>query len=795
MIQHKIRHIIPGFIILLGIVLFSFRAGEKASMTPASGISAKLDEYYDKYPQQKVYLHLDKQTYHAGENIWFKVYFLNAKKHTPSSYSNTLVVEVLNSFGNSIMKRILKIKDGYAHGDFTVFDTIPTGLYEIRAYTNWMRNFGDEYFFRRQIDILNPEFSEQLYREDKLANKKLKKKSIRKSAKIDFQFFPEGGNLINGIENRVAFKAINELGLGLDVRGEVFNKKGKLIKEFTSFHKGMGAFTLTPDLNEKYYALIYYGENKKEKAFLPEPLKSGYAIRADNRNNEEIIVRIKSTYPDPEITLVGHVRGEVYYNTTTRLESGQANITIPTNLFPTGILQLTLFNQRTEPQSERLVFINHNDFLNIDLETDKETYGSREKITLEIDIRNKKNEPVSGNFSLAVSDHEMNQRTGDFYSGIKSYLLLSSDLKGRIENPNYYFEKNTSETRQALDYLMMTHGWRRFIWENVIESVPLEINYPVQKGLTVRGTITREIFNLPLKNLPVTMTILSGFNDVYHARTNNKGEYVFNLPDYRDTINVEITARRESGRKNLVINIDETEFPESEILYSSYTKEMPIRGTNTFKPVEEPEPDPNKNPLEGIHGKPDNVIYIDEHLANYKDVFEIIKGRVPGVRVVGNSIQIRGPNSFFLSTEPLYLIDGVYVDANAVASMNPQDIERIEILKGPSSAIYGSRGANGVIAIYTKRGRFMKKGILEFQMLGYHQPREFYSPKYGTEFDFLYPDDRITLFWAPTILTDSLGHAETVFFSSDRKGTFNIILEGIGPNGHTGEGDSSFKVN
>jgi TonB-dependent SusC/RagA subfamily outer membrane receptor len=795
MIQHKIPHTIPGIIILLGIILFSFKAGEKALMMPASDIPEKLDEYYDKYPQQKVYMHLDKQTYHAGEIIWFKVYFLNAEKHIPSSYSNTLVVEVLNSFGNSILTRILKIEDGYAHGDFTVFDTIPTGLYEIRAYTNWMRNFGVEYFFRRQIDILNPEFSEQLYRDDKLANKKLKKKSVRKSARIDFQFFPEGGDLINGIESRVAFKAINELGLGLDVRGEIFNKKGELIKEFTSFHQGMGTFTLTPDLNEKYYALIYYGEDKKEKAILPKPLKSGYTIRADNRNNEEITVRINSTYLNPEITLIGHVRGKVYYNTTTKLESGQANITIPTNLFPTGILHLTLFDQRTEPQSERLVFINHNDFLNIDLETDKETYGSREKITLEIDVRDQNNNPVSGNFSLSVTDHDMNQMTGDFHSGITSYLLLSSDLKGRIENPEYYFEKNTPETRQALDYLMMTHGWRRFVWKNVVESVPLEIEYPVQKGLTVSGKITREFFNLPLKNLPVTMTILSGFNDVYHARTNDDGEYVFNLPDYRDTINIEITARRASGRKNLVISIDETETPESEILYSSYTKEMQILGTNVFKPQEEPEEDPNNTTLKGIYGKPDNVIYVDETLANYQNVFEIIKGRVPGVRVVGNTIQIRGPNSFLLSTEPLYLIDGVYVDASAIESMNPHDIERIEVLKGPSSAIYGSRGANGVIAVYTKRGKFMKKGILETQILAYYHPREFYSPKYGSEFDYLYPDDRITLFWAPTILTDSLGHAETVFYSSDRTGTFEVSLEGIGPTGHTGESQSSFKVN
>jgi len=188
------------------------------------------------------------------------------------------------------------------------------------------------------------------------------------------------------------------------------------------------------------------------------------------------------------------------------------------------------------------------------------------------------------------------------------------------------------------------------------------------------------------------------------------------------------------------------------------------------------------------------MLFVDDKLATYNNVFDIIKGRVPGVMVNGNSIQIRGPNSFFLSTEPLYLIDDVPVDASAIASLNPQDVERIEILKGPSSAIYGSRGAEGVVAIYTKRGKIMKKGVLESQILGFYRPREFYSPRYGTRFDQLNPDDRITLFWAPTIMTNSMGQADTIFFTSDVTGKFDISLEGVSPEGKFGAGTSSFEV-
>jgi len=790
----KIKLILASIIVISGLAFISFTTIKSTGNDPSDDLANRLAEWYGKYPQEKVYLHLDKQTYNVGENIWFKAYFLDATTHEPSSHSNILIVELINSFGKTSMTRLLKLNEGYAMGDFKIYDTVPSGLYEIRAYTSWMRNFGDDYFFKRQIEILNSEFSSQLYRQDKLANKRLKKKSIRKSEKLDIQFFPEGGDLVNGLESRVAFKAVNELGQGIDISGEIHNKKGDLITEFKSLYQGMGAFSLKPVDGEKYFAVITTDEEKHNEVPVPEQLKSGFILAVDNLNSNEITVNIRSTQNDPRISLIGQTRGKVYYNKSLILKSGSVEVKVPRNIFPTGILQLTLFDQASIPQCERLVFINNNDFLNIGLETDRNNYGSREKISLKIDVKSPDNLPVVGNFSLSVTGNEFNDDRGDFYCGIVSYLVMSSDLKGLVQNPEYYFQKNTSETREALDYLMMTQGWRRFAWENVVGDIPMKINYEVEKGLSVAGKVTREFLGIPLKYLPVNLTVLSGFNDLYSTRTNDKGRFFFNLPDYEDTINIELTSTRLSGRKNLVIYMDETVLPEKEVMFSSYSKEMVITGTNVFRPVPEEEKDPNQSTIQGIHGTPDNVIYVDDKLSSYNNVFDIIKGRVPGVTVSGNSIQIRGPNSFFLSTEPLYLIDDIPVDANAVASLNPQDVERIEILKGPSSAIYGSRGANGVVAIYTKRGKFIKKGVLESQILGYYRPREFYSPKYGTRFDQLNTDDRITLFWAPSIITDSNGQAEAVFYSSDKRGIFDITLEGVSPEGKIGKGTTSFEV-
>ena len=221
---------------------------------------------------------------------------------------------------------------------------------------------------------------------------------------------------------------------------------------------------------------------------------------------------------------------------------------------------------------------------------------------------------------------------------------------------------------------------------------------------------------------------------------------------------------------------------------------MMVSGTNKFKPPPEEEIDTLQVVSEGIYRTPDYVLEVTDEMRSYRSVLDMIQGRIPGVQVSGNNVLIRGPSTFIGSNEPLYLIDNIPVDVSAVQSMNPMDVERIEVLKGPSAAIYGSRGANGVIAIFTRRGSFLIKGILKFDMLGYHRPREFYSPKYGTRFDDLVEDYRTTLFWEPNIRTDSTGLAQISFYCSDITSTFNLVVEGISTEGKIGSNEKIIQV-
>jgi TonB-dependent SusC/RagA subfamily outer membrane receptor len=761
---------------------------------PFPDLADKLESYYTRYPQQKAYLHLDNIAYHAGEKIWYKAYLVDARTLKADTISSILVVELVNSFGVSSMIQMVKLDRGLAHGEFSLPDTMPEGLYQVRAYTNWMRNFSQEYFFHRDINIWNPEHSLNLYRDDKLANKRHKKKSMHKSEKVDIQFFPEGGYLVEGLESRVGFKAVNELGLGIDFEGSILDKHKGTVCSIHSKHLGMGAFSFIPKPGEKYHARIVTATGKEYRFELPESLASGYVLSVLENRDKKLRLSIRSTYADPVVILACQMRGQLMYSEQVKLSNGEQTIEIPLDNVPSGILQITLFDDQREPRCERLVFIRSEDRLRIAVLKHKSVFEPRERVDISLLVMDQESNPVAGNFSLAVSDRDLPNNAADFQSGIIADLLLSSDLTGRVEKPEYYFDKNNEDADEALDYLMLTQGWRRFIWHEVLNETRLDIRHPIQKGLSVSGRITRELFDIPLKDLPVTLTVVSEFNDVFVTRTDNRGRYSFDLPDYEDTIQVEITARRKSGKKNLVIYLEDNDLPESEAIYSSYSRDMVVRGTNKFKPPPEEEIDTMQIVTEGIYRTPDYVLEVTDEMRTYNSVLEMIKGRIPGVMVTGNNVLIRGPSTFLGSNEPLFLVDNVPVDLTVIETMNPMDVERIEVLKGPSAAIYGVRGANGVIAIFTKRGRFMIKGILKFDMLGFHRPREFYSPKYGTRFDDLVEDNRTTLYWDPDIRTDSTGLAQVSFYCSDVKTTFHVVVEGISTEGKVGRNEKTIEV-
>jgi alpha-2-macroglobulin-like protein len=525
----------------------------------------KLTEYYSKLPEERVYVQLDKPMYEPGDDIWISAYVRDGQSLKPSSKSDIIHIELINPKGTVEKKISLIGKNGKASGDFNLDKEALGGLYKIKAYTNWMKNEGEENSFIKEIQVqevvlpalkMKLDFQRKAFgagdeviaklelstNENKpLANHKIKyvanisghkiadlsditdeegvkyvKFTLPKNLKsndgllnimidyngstesisrsipivlnnIKFIMYPEGGDMVCGLNSNVAFKALNEFGKPADVEGVVITEKGSQVASFSSFHQGMGSFQVNPQPNEKYFVKITKPEGIAEMFRLPEALERGYSMNVDNSKSEVLNVTINSTETD-NLAMVAQVRGKVYYSTLVDVKPGSTKITFPTKDFPIGVSQITLFDSKGIARAERLAFVNKHKQLNISVETEKEKYLPREKVKMTVSVKDEKGLPMPANLSMAVVNDQFLSFADDKTGNILSQLLLEQDIKEKIEDPAFYFNKKEMKADIALDYVMMTSGWRRFTWEKILEEELPLIKYPAQKAI-LAGTI------------------------------------------------------------------------------------------------------------------------------------------------------------------------------------------------------------------------------------------------------------------------------------------------------------------
>jgi len=862
----------------------------------------KFRTYHHYFPGEKVYLHLNKVDFTHGETLWFKAYLVDAINHQTDTISGTLYVDLVDIKKQEIVyRRILKVRNGMAKGDFYFPDSLSSSNYMIRAYTNWMRNFDPAFFYNQKINLYSKDdlkqnwkiipkvsrFSGQdsvrLYFESHssfsdsshLYNYKVCKKngkpiiagqtqlneegyfslnfaiasvdsipeiivsfysgyyedSFRLSLidKPDIQFFPEGGNMVSSITNSVAFEAHDSEGNPLAIEGQLLDENDKEITRLKSFHEGRGLFFFKPEKGITYRVRIEY-RGEEFYYSLPEILPQGIVMSAVKSLHDEINLKFfckdKLGKCETPFILIGQVRGKVYSAFRIQLQDGLGRVTLPKDIFPTGILQLTLFNDEYKPLAERLVFINHDDFLKLNVKTDKRIYKPREKVTVSVNTIGQDGSPVVANLSASIIDIKQLPYHGK--RNIISYLMLSSDIKGTIINPSQYFNNPNNKTKQALDLLMMTHGWRRFKWEDIVEEdYPTFVHRP-QKGFEISGQVTRLSRNKPIENANITLSIFSQNPSVLNTTTDLHGRFRFPDLNFYDRTSLIIqTADEKGNNKGMNLNIDS--------VFHSPTLQIPLRKASTSPYIrnyinksEERKKimqtfirDTSARVLEAvtikghrleadedkikIYGKADITLKPDDNDERFFYFTDYLRGRVAGLSIVGSGlnarIMIRAGGGGFLSGNtagPLFLLDGFPVNLDALNSIPMADIESIDIIKGAGRAIFGSRGAGGVIAVYTKRGQTSEdkvRGITRIKYTGYYVAREFYAPDYTQAKErHTIPDLRSMLYWEPNLLTDSMGTTTFSYFNADPKSEVKIIVEGISEDGTPGYQEVSYEV-
>ena len=571
--------------------------------------------------QEKVYLHFDNTAYFQGDVIWFSAYVVNASNHTPAP-SKVLYVELLSPNGVVLRQLKLKVENGRTSGSLPLVDVsteearalrgvtaLPSGFYEVRAYTRTMLNFDDAAVFSRVFPVYEAPEKEGNYSDPIMRPwdnpYDVQRPKAEKTKTLTVSFYPEGGNLVMGTPCRIAFKAIGDNGQGVEVSGTIDQEEQAPIA-LTTLHDGMGQFTLTP--TKKRHTAEFTYEGKKYTFRLPEPVDKGYTLMADNLRPGQLRGRLTgyAGCPDELLGVMLICRGSVAYFDTLSIRGGTAGFAIPKEKLPTGVHQLTLFNAQGRIFAQRQLFINNGiEAGNIAVTTTNTQYEPFAPVTMHVQTTAPDGTPMPTTLSLSVRD---NQDLGTAYAdNIFTNMLLSSELKGYIHHPEYYFESNDTEHTRALDLLMMTQGWTRYNWTQMARVEPFYIKHYVEDGLVIDGCVLGRLRDVPVEGATVKLRLYSpdrSQKQETYVVTDENGSFGFAVEEFYDKWDMFLAVTKDDKELDCRIRLDRASRPAVRA-YTDADTYLPLHPTAMHDTLVAVEKDPF------LQANPDSVFLLD----------------------------------------------------------------------------------------------------------------------------------------------------------------------------------------
>ena len=762
-------------------------------------VQTSFSNYKHTALQEKVYVHTDKGAYLTGEILWFKVYVVDATYNKPLNLSKVAYAEVLDENNVPLVQAKIELHNGKGSGSVYIPVSLNNGNYHFRAYTNWMRNFDPDFYFDKRITIVNPQKAPVTARTN--------------TTDYDVQFFPEGGSLVNGLSSKVGIKAVKNNGTGVDFSGAVIDQKNDTIVRFSSFKFGMGHFAFTPDASNTYKAVIRISGTAPIIKDLPAINTQGYVMSLTDNGSGRLQVSVNSnaSNSDGSVYLFVHTKQVVKVAERVSLNNGMANFSIDKAELGEGISHITIFDGNKRPVCERLYFKRPAKSLLIDAVTDQQNYGSRKKVNISVSAKDQSGKQLDADLSMSVYrlDTYQTLEPGD----ISSYLWLSSDLHGYIESPEYYLKNNTAEANEAVDNLMITQGWRRFQWSEVLKNKPASFTYlPEYNGHIVTGKIINTTTNAPAFDVVAYFAVPGKRVQLFTSRSDSAGHILFNTKDLfgPGEIVVQTDSQRDTTYRIDIQNPFSEQFAKASLPPFTLTAEMqkPLELHNVAMQVQniyagnqtrqylEPHIDST-----GFYGRPDKVYKLDDY-TRFTTMEEVLREYVREVNVFHphKTFQIRIiSEKGFLEGDPLVLLDGIPMfDMNKVMAIDPLKVKRLDVIK--DRYFWGPSDAEGILSYATYKsdlaGVELDPHAVVMDYEGLQLQRVFYSPAYDTDGQAAsrVPDFRNLLYWAPALKTGVQGKNQVTFYTSDEEGKYVGVVQGITADGEAGSQYFTFEV-
>lgn len=768
--------------------------------TALDSIPAAFDRYRASHLQEKIYAHIDRSSYLAGELLWFKLYQVDAVFNRPVDLSAVAYVEVLDAQSKAVVQAKISLEKGKGHGSLYLPVGLQSGTYRFRAYTRWMRNFSAEFFFEENIRIVNT-----------LAEQSAVAQTSVKS--YDVQFFPEGGDLLPGVTSKVAFRATDEKGKGVDFGGSILDDAGNVVAALKPLKFGIGNFVLTPAAGRSYRAVLELSGGRRETYNLPALRQNGYRL-AVTENQGQVLVDIASADPqDGTLYLFAHASNKVEFASRVTITNGRAELSIAKNKLHEGITHFTLFDALSRPVSERLWFKRPTEKLKLELVSDQREYGQRNKVLLDIRSLLANAAPVPADLSISVYNADSLQQGS--LAGIESYLSLASELKGTIEQADYYLSDDEGVSA-ALDNLLLTHGWRRFSWNDILRRQAFKPRFiPEVKHHIVEARVLSSATKRPAADVKSYLSVPGRAIHFYNGVSDSAGKVDF----YTRGLNglqplVLQTGNPDTALFSLDLISPFSDQYSSRVLPSVSLHSLPIRTLLVNSINMQAHNIYLKDRLNRFRGVSTDSIpfygiveerYLLDDYTRFPTIEEVLREYVLSVGVRRRKgkpvmqVYTGEVNKVFFEESPLVLMDGVPMfDRSKFFSYEPLKVKSVEVL--PKRYFYGQDIYGGLIRFNTYKANLdgmeldPDASIIDYE--GLQQMREFYSPRYDSQeqLNSRLPDFRNLLFWKPDVETGRDGKAQLSFYTSDRPGTYRAVIQGMTAGGKASSYSFDFTV-
>ena len=775
-----------------------------------------LKQWFETYPQEKVYLQMSRQQFTTGEQIWIKGWCTFRQK--PSFLSRIVYVDVVDEKGKVVDKSMYRLDSlGSFYGQIDIPRKWNSGNYTLRGYTAWMLNQPD-YIFHQPFFV---------YGEDEVSKVK-----TFPAKTLQVKFFPEGGQWIAGVECKMPFVVVDEMGMPVNTTLYIKDAAGREVANASVLHQGMGVFTLTPQ-QENYQAEIRTSGGASFTYPLPPVQPEGIQLTVINSSPARMFVSVqrgsKGSEKFPRVLVMAHISGQLVYSTYLDFDEGLTTAPILKKNLPAGIMQITVMDTLGTPLAERLAFIENYDVAKPQLLLEKKQNTKRSENNWQLSLPGI--EPAS--ISVLVNDAAIDEKTG-IGNSIASHLLLTSDIKGYVHEPGFYFQNKQPETLQKLDLLMMVHGWRKFTWKQILNNEAPVLRYPIESNLQLKGKVTKSDRTEVIKDGKVSFIIKGEDSTTYliDAILTDKGEFIVDSVPIRNKSTISYMATN-NRKENLVAdvkfypslldtlekavvplqpNLDTMVLANrksqlAKLLYSqlqvidTFSSQARYLGNVTVTAKKMSRVDSlQKVYVSSFFENSDQTLEVLND-RGYINIWQFLQREVPGLNV--NPFEAGGVQSvtfnrfsgMVLGTMNedgsmtggaddgiMFFLNEIPVPTSIIDALNPDEVALVKIYKGALAFPFGTNA--GAISIYTKKGKSYssnKKQFVNFQKQGYAVVREFYQVDYQRTPDHNknITDKRATLYWNPRFRLDSTGKGRIRFFNTDLCQEWKLVVQGI----------------